>query len=171
VKQEAEDNDPESEKGREARNKIINQQMIDSQVDEPSPLTFEKEVDLKPINKSKAPWCFVKTEEKEPTKPRRYERAPLVTPSIESSEVKRRTGFGSALELIAYVVTVCNGDVDRIRQRKSSMTWFEEWFLYFEWSYGQTNQRQVDMEKEWDMRNHRLNETIDCKLALAVAGM
>ena len=146
VKKDVIENEPDSELGREARNKIVTQQMIDSQVKEPSPLMLEKEVDLKPLDKSKAPWGFVKTEEKDPTGQRRSERSPLVRPSLGSSEVKRRTGFGSALELIAYVVTVCNGDVNRIRTRKSSLTWFEEWFFFFEWSYGQTCQRKIDIE-------------------------
>ena len=36
---------------------------------------------------------------------------PLVHPSMEASEVKRRTGFCSALDLIAYVLIFCNVDL------------------------------------------------------------
>ena len=74
-------------------------------------------------------------------KERRTKHDPLVDPTIKASEVKRRTGFASSLDMIAYVITICNGNFRRIRKRKSSMTWFEEWFLYFEWSYGHTNVR------------------------------
>ena len=42
---------------------------------------------------------------------------------------------------------------------------------FFEWSYGQTCQRQIDLESVWEMHHYRLNEIIDCKLALAVAGL
>ena len=53
VKKDAEMNGPDSEIGRAATNKIVTQQMIDSQVNEPSPLLLEKEVDLKPHTQAK----------------------------------------------------------------------------------------------------------------------
>ena len=73
--------------------------------------------------------------------------------------------------MIAYIVTICNGDFTRIKQRKSSMTWFEQWFYYFEFKYGHTNIRQIDMEKAWEMHHFALNQIKDCKLALDAAGL
>jgi hypothetical protein len=40
--------------------------------------------------------------------------------------------------LLTFVLTVCNGDVDTMARRVSTLTWFEEWFLYFEYVYGKT---------------------------------
>ena len=44
-------------------------------------------------------------------KKRRAQMDPLVHRSMEASEVKRRTGFCSVSDLIAYVLTICNGDL------------------------------------------------------------
>lgn len=73
------------------------------------------------------------------------QRQPLVSPTTPASIVKWRTGVVDASTLIAYVIIVCNGDFDRIRKRKTSLTWFEEWFMYLEWEYNQTNIRQQEI--------------------------
>ena len=64
-------------------------------------------------------------------KKRRAKSDPLVHPSMKASEVKRRTGFSSSLHLIAYIITICNGDFEPVQRRNSSMYWFEEWFAFF----------------------------------------
>ena len=51
------------------------------------------------------------------------------------------------------------------------MTWFEEWFFFFEWSYGRTCARQIDVNEVWDMHTPGLNEIKDGKLALKVAAL
>ena len=134
---------------------------------------------MKPSENVKAPWGFTKVEPEKQRQTGRIEKPmsrraatkPLVLPEMESSKVKRRTGFSSSVDMIAYIVTICNGDFTRIRKRKSSMTWFEEWFYYFEYKYGHTNIRQIDMESAWEMHHFALNQIKDCKLALDAAGL
>jgi len=92
-----------------------------------------------------------------------------VHPIIANSEVKRRTGFCDVSTLLAYVIVVCNGDFDRIRKKRTSLTWFEEWFLYFEWKYHATNLRQQDMEAAWGIDKRFINQAKDCKAALEMA--
>ena len=65
VKQKASEFAQHSEEGLVARSKIMSQQLVDSFVCEPSPLGTENETSLKPSDKAKAPWCFVKGEPKE----------------------------------------------------------------------------------------------------------
>ena len=77
---------------------------------------------------------------------------PIVDLSISDKEVMRRTGFSSLSALLAYVFIVSNSDIDRILQRKSSLTWFEEWFLHFEYNYGRTLTRYDDVEAVFGVR-------------------
>mmetsp|Transcript_55395 Transcript_55395/g.117760 ORF Transcript_55395/g.117760 Transcript_55395/m.117760 type:complete len:106 (-) Transcript_55395:496-813(-) len=51
------------------------------------------------------------------------------------------------------------------------LTWFEEWFLYFEWSYHQTCRRTVDLEAEWGINRCFLVNVKDCKAALEMAAL
>ena len=98
------------------------------------------------------------------------QRQPLVSPKMPASIVKRRTGFVDAPTLIAYdVIIVCNGDFDRIRTRKTSLTWFEEWFMYLEREYNRTNIRAQDMMAEWGIDHKYINMVKDCKAALCMA--
>jgi hypothetical protein len=97
------------------------------------------------------------------------EKPPTVLPSMAASEVKRRTGFCDVSTLLAYVIVVCNGDFDRMRQKRTSLTWFEEWFLYFEWKYHITNVRQQDMEVAWGIEKKLITQVKDCKAALEMA--
>ncbi len=71
--------------------------------------------------------------------------------------------------LLAYVIVVCNVDFDRIRKKRTSLTWFEEWFLYFEWKYHATNLCQQHMEAAWGIDKRFINQVKDCKAALEVA--
>ena len=48
--------------------------------------------------------------------------------------IKRKTGFDSEKDLLMFIMIVCNGDMDYSlnRTENSTLTWFEEWFVYFE---------------------------------------
>ena len=101
----------------------MNQQLVDSMVAELSPLVNEKQIPLNPLVKREKTWYYVKVKPKtkdgkdDKTEPKfkRAKRPPKVLPTIEQSEVKRRTGFASSVEMIAYIITACNGDFNRIR--------------------------------------------------------
>jgi hypothetical protein len=71
---------------------------------------------------------------------------PIVDLTISDKEVMRRTGFGSLSALLAYVFVVSNSDIDIILHRKSSLTWFEEWFLHFEYNNSRTITRYDDIQ-------------------------
>ena len=73
--------------------------------------------------------------------------------------------------MIAYIVIVCNGDFDRMKERRSSLTWFEEWILYFEWKVDQTARRQIDIEHTWGIMHQQINDVKDHKLALEMSAM
>jgi hypothetical protein len=54
---------------------------------------------------------------------------------MTDSEVKRLTGFPSLLLLLVYIVVICDGSIiDQMMVTNSSLTWFEEWVLYFEFA-------------------------------------
>ena len=38
--------------------------------------------------------------------------------------------------LLSFAVVVCNGGLVQMMQKESSMTWFEDWLLYFQWEWG-----------------------------------
>ena len=90
---------------------------------------------------------------------------------MPDSEVKRRTGFPDVSTMIAYIIVIFNGDFEKVRERRSPLTWFKEWFLLFEWKYGKTNRRQVDMEKAWDLHHFRITIVKNFKLAIEVAAL
>jgi hypothetical protein len=64
---------------------------------------------------------------------------PVVRPlKMSDREMHARTGFQNELMLLAYIVIVCNGNGDRMTETCSSLTWYEEWFLFFEYKYQRT---------------------------------
>jgi hypothetical protein len=54
----------------------------------------------------------------------------------DGAVVKARTGFVSIFSLLSFVVVLCDGDLVQMMEKETSMTWFEEWFLYFQWEWG-----------------------------------
>ena len=83
---------------------------------------------------------------------------PIVDLTITDREVLRRTGFGSLSALLAYVFIVSNSNIDIIMHRKSSLTWFEEWFLHFEYNYLQSMTRYDDIHAVYGVKQ---NDAVD----------
>jgi hypothetical protein len=77
-----------------------------------------------------------------------------VAPGVSDDEVKRRTGFPTEGAMLSYIFTVCNGDVELVQQRHSSLTWYEECFFHFEFGWGRTLTRWVDAAAECNVRIH-----------------
>ena len=76
---------------------------------------------------------------------------PKVAPGLSDDEVKRRTGFPTEGAMLSYIFIVCNGDVELVQQRHSSLTWYEEWFFHFEFEWGRTLTRWVDAVSECNL--------------------
>ena len=70
---------------------------------------------------------------------------PTVGLDLSDEEVKRRTGFPTLGHLLSYIFIVCNGDIDVVMDRRSVLTWFEAWFMHFEFKWGRTLARAKDV--------------------------
>ena len=66
---------------------------------------------------------------------------------LSDAEVKRRTGFESKVMMMAMIIISCNGDHDQMICTVTSLTWFEEWLMYYEILWGKTTICRVDVEK------------------------
>ena len=79
-------------------------------------------------------------------------KGPVVHPrSTSDKEVKRCTGFVSMTALLAYIAVVCNENFDQMKQSSSEMTWFEEWFMYFEIVWGRSSARWIDVKAKYGL--------------------
>jgi hypothetical protein len=56
-------------------------------------------------------------------------------------------GFGLLFLLLCYVIIVCNGNLSLMMETSTSLTWFEEWFFFFEMLWGRTLIRWLDAER------------------------
>ncbi len=59
-----------------------------------------------------------------------YKRRSAVSlDSLKPSEVRERTGFEDVRELLFFVTVVGGGDLNRMTEKTSYLTWLEEWFF------------------------------------------
>ena len=72
---------------------------------------------------------------------------PINYKDLTDDEVTRRTGFRNKAMLLSYILLVCNGNFDKMTTTLTSLTWFEEWFLYLEVHWGRTLSRWIDAGK------------------------
>ena len=91
----------------------------------------------------------------------------MVCPGTPDSEVKRQTGFPSEARLLAYVFILYNGDIKIIQERRSSLTWYEEWYSYFQFGWGRTLSRWIDLEKEYGLCSKVMRSIFRHKLFIA----
>ena len=113
--------------------------------------------------------CSVQRASKNPPKEYAAHKPPTVTLGISDDEVKRRTGFRTKGAMLGYIFLICNGDIAVIQERHSSLTWFEEWFLSLEWTWGRTLTRWVDVaaEANYGVKEEKCRHIHRTKLALA----
>ena len=98
------------------------------------------------------------------TRRRKVDGSPVVKPGMSDSEVKRRTGFPNEKTMLSYIIVVCDGDVDKIKERQTSLTWYEEWFMTFEYVWNRSLTRVEDVEKTFsDLRREDILKVIDAK--------
>ena len=80
----------------------------------------------------------------------RANESTVVKPGMSDSEVKRRTGFPSEKTMLAYIVVVCDGNVDKIKEKQTPLTWYEEWFMAFEYVWNRSVTRLIDrVQRIW----------------------
>lgn len=63
---------------------------------------------------------------------------PSVLPDISNEKTKLKTGFSSIMHLLSYIIVLCDGKLSLMIERVSMLTWFEEWFMMFEYFRGTT---------------------------------
>jgi hypothetical protein len=89
--------------------------------------------------------------------------------TLNNKTVKEETGFSSLRALLMYVAVLGNGDISRMTKSTTvSLTCFEQWYLFFEMSYGRSLLRWCDAERKYDMGRSKLVEVFDSKLRIEV---
>jgi len=56
--------------------------------------------------------------------------------SLTTYKVNLRTGFHDIGDLLCFVAIVCGGEISKMTEKTSYMSWLEGWFFYFEVKYG-----------------------------------
>ena len=77
--------------------------------------------------------------------------------------MKRRTGFPSEKALLAYIFIICNGDVNTIKQRQTSLTWYEEFFLHFEYIWSRSLTRIIDLQMTYGIYPREITNLLAAK--------
>jgi len=91
---------------------------------------------------------------------------PIVQLGTCDREVKRRTGFTCEAALLSYIFVVCNGDIKNVSKRSSSLTWYEEWFMHFEYIWGKSLTRIIDVEKEYGIGHKQIEAILSAKVEI-----
>jgi hypothetical protein len=87
---------------------------------------------------------------------------------ITDTRVKNQTGFPSLLALRGFIAVVCDGDIDVITSSGTALTWFEEWYLYFEVFYGKSVSRWVDVSDKYGLSDACLRPVYNRKLDMVL---
>jgi hypothetical protein len=101
-------------------------------------------------------------DEKEP-----WEHDPVVDPCrITAKEVKRRTSFEDVESLLAFLAIICNGDIEKVCETASCLTWFEEWMMYAEYIWGKMGTRWEDIAHTYRVCETTARKVVGHKKAL-----
>jgi len=84
--------------------------------------------------------------------------------SLTPSEVKRRTGFRDLKLLLRYSAVVYGGNLDEMAKTVTKMTWLEELLLCYEFTWGRSNVRMKELEKQYGCCHNTLMKAISYRL-------
>jgi hypothetical protein len=84
--------------------------------------------------------------------------------SLDDAKLKYQTSFPLLLDILSFIAIACQGDINTISTSSSELTWFEEWYLFFETNYGRTMLRWMDEKFKFNMSCSTLRDVYDRKL-------
>ena len=87
---------------------------------------------------------------------------PSIFPNtLPDSEIKRRTGFTSEMSMLSFIMIVCNGEINIMRETASDvLTWYEEWLYYFEAVWGRTHTRWEDLAAMFKISDRKIGRKV-----------
>lgn len=99
-------------------------------------------------------------------KKRRSDRNQILrTLDITDKEVKKTTGFKTKAMLLGFTVIACNGDIyDLVTTKTNHLTWFEEWYLFYENLWMRSASRTVDYAEKYNISTSTRDIIINNKL-------
>jgi hypothetical protein len=80
--------------------------------------------------------------------------------------MKMSTGFPSKASFISFVCILCEGKMEKIKERVSSLTWYEEWMSYFTILWCKHVMRWEDAEFQFKISARTLRRIFDSKLQI-----
>ena len=108
--------------------------------------------------------------EDRPATPKAKDREPTVNPNfIDDNEIRARTGFLSLFVMLAFVMVVCNGDVNVALETTTELTWFEEWLAFFQWLWGRESVTDESLAKRFDIGRTALGRILEHKRQMVLA--
>ena len=86
---------------------------------------------------------------------------PKFKPSnLSDDDVKHYTGFFSLYGLLSYIIIIHNGDIDNLKTSETTLTWFEQWFLYFEYVWGRESITLEGMAKRYGVSRRNVGRIL-----------
>ena len=83
---------------------------------------------------------------------------------VTDNAIQLTTGFPSLTTMLGFMMIVSNGDIEKLTETTTTLTWFEEWLLYFEVIYGKSLPRWADVRIKYDLSNYSCRMSFDDKL-------
>ena len=84
--------------------------------------------------------------------------------------VQQSTGFQTLSIMMAFIIIVNKGEIEMMKETTTNvLTWFEEWFAFFEIIYGKSLRRWVDVAEKYKVSDRTMRRVFDAKLDLVLA--
>ena len=122
----------------------------------------------RPLELDPDPAVSVESSHEKPAKAK--DLKPKVTlESIDESVVRQCTGFESKFALVAFILVVCNGSINSALQTSTELTWFEEWFVYFQWIWCRENTTEESLANKFGVCRKTLGKVLESKWQIILA--
>lgn len=97
---------------------------------------------------------------------KKFEKTCVKLNELEDEHIKNDTGFRTKQLLICFIILICNGDVSLMTTTNTKLTWFEEWYFFFERIWAKANQRYCDSVRQYKKPENSLRKVYDNKMKI-----
>ena len=87
---------------------------------------------------------------------------------LTDNDVKDQTGFESKATLLCFIIIICNANIDLITTRTYKLSWFEEWYMFFEKIYSRSIKRWTDYKRKYKRCESVLQIIFSNKLKIVI---
>jgi hypothetical protein len=86
--------------------------------------------------------------------------------TLSNNKIRKKTGFRRCTSMLCFISVITNGCIETMGTTGTTLSWFEEWFYFFERMYSRSTVWWSDFMDKYEKSGNQLRKIFNEKLML-----